>query len=227
MPIDPTASAEITAFRWVPDFAAGLVRDLRIRWALEEIGRPYRVRLLDAFNPRPADYFLEQPFGQVPAYRDDDVHLFESGAILIHLGLGDERLLPADANGRGRAIAWLVAALNSVEPAILELSAIDLFHRGQDWTRERRPQVIDKIRERLRLLADALENRDWFEGRFTIGDLMVVSVLRNLRHTGLVAEQPRLAALVQRGEARPAFRQAVSDQLAVFAAHQPQEGAAA
>jgi glutathione S-transferase len=227
MPIDPTASAEITAFRWVPDFAAGLVRDLRIRWALEEIGRPYRVRLLDAFNPRPADYFLEQPFGQVPAYRDDDVHLFESGAILIHLGLGDERLLPADANGRGRAIAWLVAALNSVEPAILELSAIDLFHRGQDWTRERRPQVIDKIRERLRLLADALENRDWFEGRFTIGDLMVVSVLRNLRHTGLVAEQPRLAALVQRGEARPAFRQAMSDQLAVFAAHQPQEGAAA
>jgi len=227
MPIDPTASAEITAFRWVPDFAAGLVRDLRIRWALEEIGRPYRVRLLDALNPRPADYFLEQPFGQVPAYRDDDVQLFESGAILIHLGLGDERLLPADANGRGRAIAWLVAALNSVEPAILELSAIDLFHRGQDWTRERRPQVIDKIRERLRLLADALENRDWFEGRFTIGDLMVVSVLRNLRHTGLVAEQPRLAALVQRGEARPAFRQAMSDQLAVFAAHQPQEGAAA
>ena len=227
MPIDPTASAEITAFRWVPDFAAGLVRDLRIRWALEEIGRPYRVRLLDALNPRPADYFLEQPFGQVPAYRDDDVHLFESGAILIHLGLGDERLLPADANGRGRAIAWLVAALNSVEPAILELSAIDLFHRGQDWTRERRPQVIDKIRERLRLLGDALENRDWFEGRFTIGDLMVVSVLRNLRHTGLVAEQPRLAALVQRGEARPAFRQAMSDQLAVFAAHQPQEGAAA
>ena len=227
MPIDPTASAEITAFRWVPDFAAGLVRDLRIRWALEEIGRPYRVRLLDALNPRPADYFLEQPFGQVPAYRDDDVHLFESGAILIHLGLGDERLLPADANGRGRAIAWLVAALNSVEPAILELSAIDLFHRGQDWTRERRPQVIDKIRERLRLLADALENRDWFEGRFTIGDLMVVSVLRNLRYTGLVAEQPRLAALVQRGEARPAFRQAVSDQLAVFAAHRPEEGAAA
>ena len=227
MPIDPTASAEITAFRWVPDFAAGLVRDLRIRWALEEIGRPYRVRLLEALNPRPADYFLEQPFGQVPAYRDDDVQLFESGAILIHLGLGDERLLPADANGRGRAIAWLVAALNSVEPAILELSAIDLFHRGQDWTRERRPQVIDKIRERLRLLADALENRDWFEGRFTIGDLMVVSVLRNLRYTGLVAEQPRLAALVQRGEARPAFRQAVSDQLAVFAAHQPEEGAAA
>jgi glutathione S-transferase len=227
MPVDPTASTEITAFRWVPDFAAGLVRDLRIRWALEEIGRPYKVRLLDALHPRPADYFLEQPFGQVPAYRDDEVHLFESGAILIHLGLGDERLLPADANGRGRAIAWLVAALNSVEPAIFELSAIDLFNRGEAWTRERRPQVIDKIRERLRLLAGALGDRDWFEGRFTIGNLMMVSVLRNLRNTGLVAEQRRLAALVARGEARPAFQQALADQLAVFAAHQPQEGAAA
>ena len=227
MPVDPTASTEITAFRWVPDFAAGLVRDLRIRWALEEIGRPYKVRLLDALHPRPADYFLEQPFGQVPAYRDDEVHLFESGAILIHLGLGDERLLPADANGRGRAIAWLVAALNSVEPAIFELSAIDLFNRGEAWTRERRPQVIDKIRERLRLLAGALGDRDWFEGRFTIGNLMMVSVLRNLRNTGLVAEQRRLAALVARGQARPAFEQALADQLAVFAAHQPQEGAAA
>jgi glutathione S-transferase len=227
MPVDPTASTEITAFRWVPDFAAGLVRDLRIRWALEEIGRPYKVRLLDALHPRPADYFLEQPFGQVPAYRDEEVHLFESGAILIHLGLGDERLLPDDANGRGRAIAWLVAALNSVEPAIFELSAIDLFNRGEAWTRERRPQVIDKIRERLRLLAGALGDRDWFEGRFTIGNLMMVSVLRNLRNTGLVAEQRRLAALVARGEARPAFEQALADQLAVFAAHQPQEGAAA
>jgi glutathione S-transferase len=227
MPVDPTASTEITAFRWVPDFAAGLVRDLRIRWALEEIGRPYKVRLLDALHPRPADYFLEQPFGQVPAYRDEEVHLFESGAILIHLGLGDERLLPDEANGRGRAIAWLVAALNSVEPAIFELSAIDLFNRGEAWTRERRPQVIDKIRERLRLLAGALGDRDWFEGRFTIGNLMMVSVLRNLRNTGLVAEQRRLAALVARGEARPAFEQALADQLAVFAAHQPQEGAAA
>ena len=227
MPVDPTASTEITAFRWVPDFAAGLVRDLRIRWALEEIGRPYKVRLLDALHPRSADYFLEQPFGQVPAYRDEEVHLFESGAILIHLGLGDERLLPADVNGRGRAIAWLVAALNSVEPAIFELSAIDLFNRGEAWTRERRPQVIDKIRGRLRLLAEALGDRDWFEGRLTIGDLMMVSVLRNLRNTGLVAEQPRLAALVARGEARPAFQQALADQLAVFAAHQPQEGAAA
>src|SRR5919107_5271254 len=110
MPLDPNADAEITAFRWVPPFAAGLVRDYRVRWALEEIGRPYRVRLLDALNPRPADYFCEQPFGQVPAYRDDEVQLFESGAILIHLGMQDERLLPTDTNGRMRAVAWLIAA---------------------------------------------------------------------------------------------------------------------
>jgi glutathione S-transferase len=222
VPVEPNASAEITSFKWVPDFAAGLVRDLRIRWALEEIGRPYRVRLLDAMNPRPADYFLEQPFGQVPAYRDDEVQLFESGAILIHLGLGDDRLLPEDANGRGRAIAWLIAALNSVEPMILELLNIDIFNRGQDWTRERRPQVVEKIQGRLKLLADALGDRDWFEEDFSIGDLMIVSVLRTLRHTELVAGEPSLAALVERGEARPAFQRALADQLAVFRENQPE-----
>ena len=222
MPVDPDAPTEITAFRWVPSFAEGLVRDLRIRWALEEIDRPYRVRLLDALNPRPADYFQEQPFGQVPAYRDDQVQLFESGAILIHLGLGDERLLPADANGRGRAIAWLIAALNSVEPMIFELVNIDIFNRGQEWTKERRPQVVEKIEARLQLLTDALADRQWFEDRFTIGDLMMVSVLRNLRHTELVANQPRLAEFVARGEARPAFQRALNDQLAVFKENQPE-----
>ena len=222
MSVDPDAPTEITAFRWVPSFAEGLVRDLRIRWALEEIDRPYRARLLDALNPRPADYFQEQPFGQVPAYRDDQVQLFESGAILIHLGLGDERLLPADANGRGRAIAWLIAALNSVEPMIFELVNIDIFNRGQEWTKERRPQVVEKIEARLQLLADALADKQWFEDRFTIGDLMMVSVLRNLRHTELVANQPRLAEFVARGEARPAFQRALNDQLAVFKENQPE-----
>ena len=222
MPLDPNSTVEVTAFRWVPDFAAGLVRDLRIRWALEEIGRPYRVRLLDALNPRPADYFQEQPFGQVPAYRDEEVRLFESGAILIHLGLGDGRLLPTDANGRGRAVAWLIAALNSVEPMILELINIDIFNRGQDWTKERRPQVVEKIETRLKLLADALGDKDWFEDRFTIGDLMMVAVLRTLRHTDLVAGQPRLEALVARGEARPAFQRALADQLTVFRENQPE-----
>ncbi|HVF37001.1 MAG TPA: glutathione S-transferase family protein [Sphingomicrobium sp.] len=220
MPVDPNANVEMTAFRWVPPFAEGLVRDLRIRWALEEIGKPYRVRLLDAMNPRPAEYFQEQPFGQVPSYRDGKVLLFESGAILIHLGFNDERLLPTDESGRMRGIAWLVAALNSVEPMMFELINIDIFSRGEDWAKERRPQVVAKIGARLKLLAEALGDKQWFEGRFTIGDLMMVSVLRNLRHTDLVASQPRLAAYVARGEARPAFQRALKDQLAVFKQHQ-------
>ena len=226
MPIDPNANCEITAFNWVPDFAAGLVRDLRIRWALEEIGRPYRVRLLDALNPRPAEYFLEQPFGQVPTYRDDAVQLFESGAILIHIGLQDERLLPADQGPRMRAIAWLISALNSVEPTFFELIAIDIFNRGEEWTKQRRPQVVDKIDARLKLLSDRLGDKEWFEDRFTIGNLMMVAVLRQLRHTDLVARHPNLAAFVARGEARPAFQRALADQLAPFREHQP-KGAAA
>ena len=228
MPIDPNATTEVTAFRWVPDFAAGLVRDLRIRWALEEIDRPYRVRLLDALNPRPPEYFLEQPFGQVPAFRDEQVQLFESGAILIHLAIEEERLMPRDRNARMRAVAWLISALNSVEPMIFELANIDLFNRGEEWARLRRPQVIEKIEARLKLLADALGDKEWLEGRFTIGDLMMVSVLRNLRHTDLVAREPRLAAYVTRGESRPAFQRAIADQLAVFHENQPQsEGEAA
>ena len=228
MPVDPNATTEITAFRWVPDFAAGLVRDLRIRWALEEIGRPYRVRLLDALNPRPAEYFQEQPFGQVPAFRDGQVQLFESGAILIHLGLQDERLLPSDPNGRGRGIAWLIAALNSVEPIIFQLLAVDIFNRGQEWTKERRPQIVEFLETRLRNLSNALGDKEWFEGRFTIGDLMAVAVIRQLRHTDIVAKFPNLAALVARAESRPAFKQALADQLAVFQEHQPEpEGEAA
>lgn len=222
MPVDPNAEIEITAFRWVPDFAAGLVRDSRIRWALEEPGQPYRVRLLDATNPRPHEYFAEQPFGQVPAYRDKDVQLFESGAILIYLGLKDERLLPKEIEPRMRGIAWLIAALNSIEPMFFELISIDIFNKGEPWTKERRPQVIERIRARLALLAEALGDRDWFEGRFSIGDLMMASVLRNLRHTDLVAEQPRLAAFLERSQARPAFQRAIADQLAVFEQHQPE-----
>jgi glutathione S-transferase len=222
MPVDPNATAEITAFRWVPDFAAGLVRDLRIRWALEEIERPYRVRLLDALNPRPAEYLQEQPFGQVPAYRDDQVQLFESGAILLHLAIEDERLLPFDRNQRMRSVAWMIAALNSVEPVILQLLTIDIFNRGQEWTKERRPQVVEFLEARLGKLSDALGDNKWFEGSFSIGDMMVVSVLRQLRHTDIVAKFPNLAALVARAEARPAFQRALADQLDVFKQHQPE-----
>ncbi len=226
MPVDPDADIEITAFRWVPAFAAGLVRDLRIRWALEEIDRPYRVRLLDALNPRPHEYFAEQPFGQVPAYRDSEVQLFESGAILIHLGMKDKRLLPAGTDERMRAVAWLIAALNSVEPMIFEYATINLFAKGEAWTEERKPQVLENIRRRLALLAEALGDGEWFEEQFTIGDLMMASVLRNLRRSGLVEEQPKLAAFVERCTERPAFQRALADQLAIFEEHQPQGAAA-
>ena len=222
MPVDSTATAEVTAYRWVPGFAQGLVRDLRVRWALEEIGRPYRVRLLDALNPRPADYFCEQPFGQVPAYRDDEVQLFESGAILIHLGMQDERLLPTDTSGRMRGIAWLIAALNSVEPAIFPLILINVFNKGEAWTEGARPALQDLLEKRLKCLSDALGDKEWLEGRFTIADLMTVAVLRQLRGTGALEKFPNLAQLIARGEARPAFQQALADQLAVFAEHEPE-----
>jgi len=229
MPVDQNAAIEITAFRWVPPFAEGLVRDLRIRWALEEIGRPYKVRLLDATRPRPAEYFCEQPFGQVPIYKDDQVQLFESGAILIHLGLQDERLLPSDTAGQMRGIAWLIAALNSVEPAILPLLMINIFNKGEAWTDEARPKFLERLDGRLKCVSEALGDKEWLEDRFTIGDLITVTVLRQLRGTGLLDEFPNLAALVKRGEARPAFQRALADQLAVFAANQPEveEGAAA
>jgi glutathione S-transferase len=230
MPIDPNAEIEITAFKWVPPFAEGLVRDLRIRWALEEIDRPYRVRLLDATKPRPADYFIEQPWGQVPIYKDDVVQLFESGAILIHLGLQDERLLPSDQQGRMRGIAWVIAALNSVEPAIFPLLMTDTFNRGEGWTAEARPKFVERLEARLKGLSDALGDKEWLEDRFTIGDLIMVAVLRQLRDTGIIEKFPNIAALVKRGEDRPAFQRALSDQLAVFREHQLQqqpEGAAA
>jgi glutathione S-transferase len=228
MAVDPNSNVEITAFRWVPPFAQGLVRDLRIRWALEEIGRPYRVRLLDAMNPRPQEYFCDQPFGQVPAYKDDEVELFESGAILIHLGMQDDRLLPSDHAARMRGIAWLIAALNSVEPTIFPLLMINVFNRGEPWTDEARPKFMERINGRLKCVSEALGDKEWLEGRFTIGDLMLVTVLRQLRGTGVLHQLPNIAALVERGEARPAFQRALSDQLAVFREHEPQsEGAAA
>jgi glutathione S-transferase len=222
MPVDSTANAEVTAYRWVPDFAQGLVRDLRVRWALEEIDRPYRVRLLDVTKPRPDDYFCEQPFGQVPAYRDDEVQLFESGAILIHIGLGDERLLPADHAQKMRAIAWVIAALNSVEPAIFPLLMINVFNKGEAWTEEARPKFMERLDSRLKCVSDALGDKEWLEDRFTIADLLLVTVLRQLRGGRALDRYPNLVALVARGEARPAFQRALADQLAVFAQNEPE-----
>lgn len=224
MPINPDADIEITAFRWVPEFAHGLVRDLRPRWALEEAGLDYRVRLLD--QQRPPEYLLEQPFDQVPVFRDGEVHIFESGAIVQYIGEKDERLLPGDPQGRYRAIQWTYAALNSVEPALINLLLIDVFFTGEEWARLRRPGATDFARLKLRRISDWLGDKEWLEGHFTIGDLMMVTALRFIRHASLVAEFPNLAAFVARGEARPAFQRALADQLAVFKQHQP-EGAAA
>jgi glutathione S-transferase len=224
MPVNPKAAIEITAFRWVPPFAEGLVRDLRARWVLEEAGLDYRVRLLD--QKRPPEYLREQPFDQVPCFSDGVVHIFESGAIVQYVGEKSEALLPHDPQGRYRAIQWTYAALNSVEPAIQNLAMIDLFCAKEEWAKLRRPGTVEFVRLRLRRVSDWLGGRYWLEDRFTIGDLMMISVLRILRHTDIGSEFPNLAAYVKRGEARPAFRQALSDQLAVFAANQ-MEGATA
>src|SRR5262245_9561549 len=225
MPINPNATIEITAFEWVPDFAKGVVRDLRARWALEEAGLDYRVRLLG--QQRPADYLLEQPFDQVPVLKDGEVHIFESGAIAQYIGAQSEALLPRDSQGKYRAIQWTYAALNSVEPALMNLLLIDLFFTGEEWAKLRRPGAEEFARLKLKRVSDWLGDKQWLEGsRFTIGDLLMVTVLRFLRHTELVAEFPNLADFVRRGEARPAFQRALADQLAAYKQHEP-EGEAA
>jgi glutathione S-transferase len=226
MPLNPNAAIEITAFRWVPDFAQGVVRDLRARWALEEAGLDYRIRLLD--QPRPPEYLREQPFDQVPCFNDGQVQIFETGAIVQYVGEKSEALLPRDPQGKFRAIQWTFAALNSVEPAILNLLLIDIFYKGEEWATLRRPGAEEFVKLKLKRVSDWLGDNEWLEDRFTIGDLLMVTVLRFLRHTNLVAEIQNLAAYLKRGEARPAFQRALNDQLAVYAANQPQpEGAVA
>lgn len=225
MPLNPNASIEITAFRWVPEFAQGVVRDLRARWALEEAGLDYSVRLLGA--ARPPEYLKEQPFDQVPCFSDGKVKIFESGAIIQYIGEQSEALLPDDPQGKYRAIQWTYAALNSVEPAILNLLLIDVFFKGEEWATLRRPGAEEFAKLKLKRVSDWIGDKEWLEDRFTIGDLMMTTPLRFLRHTELVAQVPNLAAYLKRAETRPAFKQALNDQLAAFAANQPQpEGAA-
>jgi glutathione S-transferase len=225
MPIKPDAQIEITAFRWVPEFAQGVVRDLRARWALEEAGLDYRVRLLGGERPR--EYLKEQPFDQVPVFRDGTVHIFESGAIVQYIGEKSEALLPRDAQGRYRAIQWTYGALNSVEPALMNVVLVDIFYANEEWAKLRRPGAVDFAKLKLRRISDWLGDKEWLEGdRFTIGDLMMVTVLRLLRHTDIVSEFPNLESFVKRGEARPAFGRALDDQLATFREHQPQGEAA-
>jgi glutathione S-transferase len=214
--VDPGAAVIVSAYDWVPDFARGHVRDLRVRWALEEAGIPYRVRLLDVQAARPADYLAEQPFGQVPAYRDGAVQLFESGAIVLHIGQQSQALLPADPAQRARATSWVVAALNSIEPITQQLAEIDFFHKDEDWTRTRRPQVAEQAGKRLAQLAAWLGGKDWLEEQFTAGDLMMVAVLRIFDGSPVLADHPALARYVARGSARPAFQRALAAQLADF-----------
>ena len=225
MPIDPNAEIEITAFEWVPEFAQGLVRDLRVRWALEEAGLDYRVRLLT--QQRPPEYLQEQPFDQVPCFSDGIVKIFETGAILQYLGEKTEALLPREPQAKYRSIGWTYAALNSVEPALINLLLIDVFFTGEEWAKLRRPGAEDFVKLKLKRVSEWLGDKQWLEGeRFTIGDLMMVTSLRFLRHTDLVAGFPNLDAFVKRAEARPAFQRALEDQLATFREHEP-EGVAA
>jgi glutathione S-transferase len=185
-----------------------------VRWALEEIGRPYRTELFEGMTPRPASYRQWQPFGQVPAFDDGQVRLFETGAILLHLGEQDERLLPRAPQARADAISWLIAALNSVEPYIMQLMWADVFKSGEAWSKEASPGMRDMVRLRLEQLDETLGDDEWFAGGFSVADIAMVSVLRELDYTGLLGDQPRLAAYKARGEARPAFARALADQIA-------------
>ena len=218
--IDSAAPIEITAFEWVPDFAQGFVRDLRPRWACEEAGLPYRERLISAVE-RPDWYFNEQPWGQVPHLRDGDVSLFESGAILLHLGDKDEHLLPRDPQGRANATAWLFAALNSIEPMSFELGNVTIFSADEEWAKLRRPSLEAFITKRLDHLQTALGNREWLAGQFSVADIAMITVLREIRNDGMLGGHPKLAAYVERGVTRPAFIRALEAQLAPFANNAP------
>lgn len=225
MPMDPNSPIEITAFEWVPEFAHGLVRDLRVRWALEEAGLDYRVRLVG--QNRPADYLKQHPFDQVPYFNDGTVHIFETGAIVQYIGEKSEALLPSDPQGKYRAIQWTYAALNSVEPAVQHRVLLDAFYADQEWAKLRKPSADEFARLKLKRVSDRLADNDWLEGdRFTIGDLMMVTVLRLAAKGELLSDTPNLAAYVKRGETRPAFGRALEDQLAAFREHEP-EGVAA
>lgn len=210
---------EVFAFRWVPPFAAGLVKDLRVRWALEEAGETYDARLIGPEDQGSEGYRALQPFGQVPAYRERGLVLFESGAIVLHVAERSEALLPRDPAGRARAIAWMFAALNSVEPHVQHLATLDFLHADGAWAKEARSEALKRVELQLAALADRLGSRDYLEDRFSAGDLLMTTVLRSLRTTDLVTGRPPLDAYVRRCEARPAFQKALADQLAPFAAH--------
>ena len=208
----------ITAFERSPDRGKGLARDMRVRWALEEVGQPYDVRLVSFSEMKEPAHRALHPFGQIPTYEEGDLALFESGAIVFHIAERHAGLLPDDANARARAITWMFAALSTVEPPIVDLGTAMLLERDKTWYEQRLPLVEDRIRDRLGELSGRLGDADWLDGAFSAGDLLMVAVLRRLNGSGMLDEYPNLSAYVARGEARPAFKRAFDAQLAVFTA---------
>jgi glutathione S-transferase len=206
----------ITAFASSPDQGQGLARDMRVRWALEEAGLPYDVRLVSFEEMKQPDHLAVQPFGQIPTFEEGDLSLFESGAIILHIGERHPGLLPDDDNARAQAITWMLAALNTVEPSIVELEQTDFEEKDKSWREEHVDLIRQRIHNRMNFLSRRLGDADWLNGLFSAGDLMMVMVLRRLEGTGIVEEYPNLAAYVSRGEARPSYQRAFADQLAVF-----------
>ncbi len=207
----------ISAFKWVPEFARGQVRDLRVRWALEEAGLPYKTRLLEQEDQNTPEYRALQPFGQVPILEEGGLVLFESGAIVLYIGERSERLLPKEPGARARASQWLIAALSSIEPFVMNVAAIDLFYANEEWAKLRRPGAVEFIQRRLAALSRTLGDKPYLDGDvFTAGDLMMASVLRILEYTDIVSSDQCLAAYVERCTARPAFKRALEAQIGDF-----------
>jgi glutathione S-transferase len=209
----------ISAFKWVPEFAQGQVRDLRARWAAEEAGLPYRTRLLEQGDQDKPEYRALQPFGQVPVIEEDGLVLFESGAIVLHIGERSETLLPKEPGARARAVQWLIAALNSIEPYVINVALIDLFYTNEEWAKLRRPGAVAFVQRRLSALSRSLGDKPYLDGsNFTAGDLMMTTVLRILAHTDIVTSDARLAAYIERCTSRRAFQRALAAQLGDFRA---------
>jgi glutathione S-transferase len=206
----------VTAFKQVPDFARGLVRDLRVRWALEEAGIDYDSDLIAQETKATSAFRTRQPFGQVPVFEENGFVLFESGAIVLHIGARSEALLPKEPAAKARATTWVIAALNTVEPVVQQLANLDLSYSKEEWAKLRRPGLEEIVKRRLAELSTWLGDRDYLEGRFTAGDLMMTTVLRILRHTDLVEAEPKLRAYKARCEARPAFQRALAAQMEAF-----------
>jgi len=211
----------ITAYNWAPDEGRGLVRDLRVRWALEEVGQSYDVRYLSMGAHKHPSHRALQPFGQVPTFESDSVTLFESGAIVQYIAETRPGLLPGDAAGRARAIEWMFAALNTIEPVIMDYDLATLFEADEAWSKPRLPAVIGRIEERLGELAKRLGDNDWLDGDFSAGDLLMAAVLRQIKHPPMVIAHANLAAYLERGEARPAFQRALTAQMAGFTGNPP------